>query len=201
VRGPQTGRLVLGILLVLLGAGWFADAVGLVEVRWTMILPAALLVIGVALLATAARGGSGGLIGAGVVITVLVLVTSFVSIPLGGRLSGVGDVVHRPTGVEDFESGYGLAVGSLEIDLRETALPPGPVTLEAGVAVGQLLVRLPEGATVEVSARAGMGEVVVDGRSNSGVGVTERRLVDGGEPEAVLVLELSAGMGRVEVRR
>lgn len=198
---PNTGRLVLGIVLILLGAGWFVDTVGIVEVRWAMVLPAVLVVIGLALLATAHRGTSGGLVAAGIFISFVVVVTSVVTIPFTGQISGVGDVTNRLSSVDEFDDGYGLGMGQLEIDLRALPAPGEPVTLQAGVAVGQLVVRVPDGVTVEVHGRAGMGEVNVEGRTYSGLGIDQREVIEGDQPEPVLVLELSVGMGQVEVRR
>jgi hypothetical protein len=201
VHRPYTGRIVLGLLLVLVGLGWLLDSLGAVDVRWAMILPAVLVIIGVALLSTAHRGGSGGLIAAGIVVSILVLVTSLLSVPFTGRLSGIGDVDERPVAVEDVEPGFGLGIGSMTIDLREVPLPDEPTTVEAGVGIGELVVRVPDGATVEVHARAGAGEVVVDREARSGVGVDLRDRIEGSDPEVVLRLEVSVGLGKVEVRR
>jgi hypothetical protein len=196
--GPRTGRVVLGLVLVGLGAAWLLHTFGVV-VPWEAILPAVLVVIGVALLATAHRGASGGLVAAGVIVSVLVIVSSLLTFPFTGRLAGVGDVDHRPTTVEAVADGFALGVGSLAVDLRALPIADEPVTVEAGVGIGELVIRVPPDAAVDVHARTGMGEVVVAGRSRGGVGVELRERLEGEGP--VLSVEASTGIGKVEVRR
>jgi hypothetical protein len=198
---PYTGRVVLGVLLVLIGLGWLLDTLGAVDIRWAMILPAALVVIGVALLATAHRGGSGGLVAAGIVVSVLLLLSSVLSFPLTGRLAGIGDVDQRPADAAEVEDGFGLGIGSLTVDLRDVALRDAPTTIEAGVGIGELVVYVPDSTTIAVHARAGAGEVVVEGEARSGVGVDLRQRIDGPDDEPTLTLEASVGIGKVEVRR
>ncbi|MGZ8626356.1 MAG: LiaF transmembrane domain-containing protein, partial [Actinomycetota bacterium] len=50
---PRTGRLVAGVVLVLIGVGWLLEVLDVVEFPWEVLLPAALIAVGVALLLTA----------------------------------------------------------------------------------------------------------------------------------------------------
>jgi hypothetical protein len=194
------GKVVVGVLLVLVGLAWLIDSVGLVRVPWQTVLPAALLVVGIALLVTVRRPTAGGLVGLGIVLSVLVLITSGLTFPLSGSVTGAGDVQQRPTSVEAAEEGFALAVGSLTVDLRDLPLREGEITVEAGVGIGELIVLVPADVTVEVRARSGMGEVRVDDRSQGGVGTEVRERLEGDGP-ATILLDVSVGMGKVEVRR
>ena len=94
-------------------------------------------------------------------------------------------------------SEYRLGVGEITLDLTglEGAIPPGERT-RVRLGIGQVLVVVPEDLTVEVVASAGLGSVVLFGDEEGGLDVT-RELTPGG---AVLELELSVGLGEVEVR-
>jgi hypothetical protein len=197
---PPVGRLVLGALLILLGIGWLVESLDLVSVPWQAFAPAALVVIGITLLATAWSGPSGGLVAVGVVLSVVVLVSSLFSVPLGGRLHAVGEHRHRPTSAGVAEDGYALAVGELTVDLRDLSLDVRRISVEAGVGIGQLVVLVPADATIEVRARAGIGNVVVGDRSSGGLGVELREVLGGDADATSLSLEVSVGIGKVEVR-
>jgi hypothetical protein len=186
------GRLVVGLLLVAGGVLWLLDAIGLFDMQWRYVFPVALVVVGLALLITAARGAHGGLIALGIVLSVLVVVGGV--FPGVSPVAGVGDREVRPVTASEAEN-IGLAVGSLTIDLRDLE---EDATVRAGVGMGELLVRVPTGMGLEIRASAGMGEVVVFGRSESGVGISTTETVEG---RPAVVLDLSVGMGKVEVRR
>lgn len=194
--GTPTGRLVLGGLLVLVGILWLVEATGAVELRWPVVLPAALTAVGLSLVATARRGAHGGLVAAGIVLTLLVVGSSFTaaSVPL----AGIGDRVERPTTLPEPGTAYELAMGTLTIDLRDVAVPPAGGAVTASVGMGELVVRLPEGVGAEVRASAGAGEVVVMGASQDGIGVSVAEQVEG---RRTVVLDLAVGMGKVVVRR
>jgi hypothetical protein len=171
---------------------WLLDAIGLFDMQWRYVFPVALVVVGLALLITAARGAHGGLIALGIVLSVLVVVGGV--FPGVSPVAGVGDREVRPVTASEAEN-IGLAVGSLTIDLRDLE---EDATVRAGVGMGELLVRVPTGMGLEIRASAGMGEVVVFGRSESGVGISTTETVEG---RPAVVLDLSVGMGKVEVRR
>jgi len=194
--GQPVGRVVLGVVLLAVGLVWLLDAVGAVDLRWRVVLPAALTVVGVSLLATARRGAHGGLVAAGIVLGVLVLSTSLVPVTTG--LAGIGERDVQPTTAAEAEAGYELGVGSITVDLSEVDDLGDGLTIPISVGIGEVIVELPDGVGAEVEANVGIGEVVILGRSQGGLGVSVDDEIDG---EPIVRLELDAGIGKVEVRR
>lgn len=194
--GLSLGRMVLGAILILLGVLWLLDAAGVTELRWRVVLPAALTVVGVALVASARRGAHGGLVTVGIILSVLLMLSA--ATPLAGPADGMGERVERPTDVVAVEREQSLGIGSLTVDLRAVEDLPDGATVTASVGIGELVVRLPEGVGARVEANTGIGDVTVLGRSRSGFGVSVSDEISG-EPE--IVLDLSVGIGKVEVRQ
>lgn len=204
---PRLGHLVLGAILVLIGVGWLLEALDVADVPWRFLLPAALIIVGVALVLGARTGSHGGLVATGVVLTVLVFLAGaidvLVDIPLTG---GVGDRDYRPTTVVDDE--YRLGVGKLTLDLRE-ADDLAAASIQASVVIGELVVIVPPGVTFRVTAHSGIGEVVILGEQTGGFDQSLECLAAGGsltcgdgvEGPPMLNLDLEVGMGKVEVRR
>ena len=190
------GRMVAGVALILVGVLWLVDAAGIVDLRWQLVLAAGLTGVGVATLVTARRGAPhGGLIAAGIVLGVLVLSTAT---PMAGMVDGVGERDERPDDVVTAEAGYELGMGSLRVDLTEVdGFSDGDV-VPVSVGIGEVVVVLPEGVGARVDASTGIGEVVVLGRSQGGLGVSVEEEIAG---DPVIELDVSAGIGRVEVAR
>jgi hypothetical protein len=200
-RPVPIGRLLVGVVLVALGAVWLLDAVGAVDVDWDVLLPVALIVVGVALVIAAWQGrGRGGLIGLGVVLTVVLAIATVVQVPLSG---GIGDRVERPTTIAEIADRYELSIGELTVDLRGLTLAaeiPGEVRVEAAVGIGHLVVLVGQGfPCVSTRAEAGVGEIVVFGERRSGV-APEHRTDAVCLAAPLLSLDLSVGLGQVEVR-
>jgi hypothetical protein len=189
------GRLVAGAGLILVGVLWLIDAAGVVDLRWQVVLPALLTLVGVALLVTARRGAHGGLIAAGIVLGVLVVSSA---LPMAGAMDGVGDRAEQPEDAAAAEAGYDLGMGSLRVDLTDVADFEDDVTIPVSVGIGEVVVVLPDDVGATVEASVGIGEVSVLGRSRGGVGVSVEEEVEG---TPTVVLEVSAGIGRVEVTR
>ena len=189
------GRLVAGAGLILVGVLWLIDAAGVVDLRWQVVLPALLTLVGVSLLATARRGAHGGLIAAGIILGLLVLSSAT---PMAGVMDGVGERAERPGDTVAAEAGYDLGMGSLRVDLTEIADLEDGATIPVSVGIGEAVVVLPEGVGAEVEGSVGIGEVTVLGRSRGGLGVSVEEEIDG---TPTIVLEVSAGIGRVEVTR
>jgi Cell wall-active antibiotics response 4TMS YvqF len=198
-RGPATATVLVGALLVLVGIGWLLDAAG-VDVPWRAVLPAALIAVGLACAAGAFRGRQHTLMVVGValivVLSVAVAADWDLDVPLAG---GIGDRTERPATPADL-TGYELGVGNLTLDLRQLQVPPGTTTVEARVGVGELVVELPDGVSVEVMASAGLGEVQVLGQQEGGFGSRVEAVGLGGGDRR-LQLDARVGLGQVRVER
>ena len=223
-RHPGRGRLVLGIILALVafdvlfnrwswsGRHW---GEGLIWVVLAMIALAAIAL-------GAGRGqslgqslgrrlalASGGIVAMAVLVFVLVVgalasTAAISGVPLGG---GIGDRHWQPTSPADLHSAYRLGAGNLVVDLRQVNLPVGDTTVDASVGVGHLTVEVPPGTSVSVDAHSGVGQVVVFGNADGGVGaVRTTQLANPSLPGANsgfgaphLILKAQAGVGDVEV--
>jgi hypothetical protein len=186
-------------LLVLIGIGWLLDAAG-VEVPWRAVLPAALIAVGLACVAGAFRGRQHALMVVGVVLAVVLSLAAAadwdLEIPLGG---GVGDRTERPTTPADL-TGYELGVGNLVVDLRQLQVPPGTTRVQARVGVGELAVEVPQGVSVAVVARSGLGQVQALGQEEGGLASRIDTVSEAGGDRR-LELDLRVGLGQVRVER
>jgi hypothetical protein len=206
--GPRLGHVVLGAILVLIGVGWLLEALDVAEVPWRFLLPAALIIVGVALVLGARTGSHGGLVAVGVVLTVLVAaagaIEALVDIPFAG---GIGDKNHRPTAAVADE--YRWGVGKLTVDLRDADALAGE-EIGASVVLGELIVLVPPDVPLVITAHTGVGDVIVFGEESGGfdadlqcVGTAGEVVCgDGAVPaEPYLRLDLEVAVGKVEVTR
>jgi hypothetical protein len=198
-HGPAAATVLVGALLVLIGIGWLLDAAG-VEVPWRAVLPAALIAVGLACVAGAFRGRQHALMVVGVVLAVVLSLAAAadwdLEIPLGG---GVGDRTERPTTPADL-TGYELGVGNLVVDLRQLQVPPGTTRVQARVGVGELAVEVPQGVSVAVVARSGLGQVQALGQEEGGLASRIDAVSEAGGDRR-LELDLRVGLGQVRVER
>ena len=195
-HGPASATVLVGALLVLVGIGWLLDASG-VEVPWRAVLPAALIAVGLACVAGAFRGRQHALMVVGVALTVVLSLAAAadwdLDVPWGG---GVGDRTERPTTPADL-TGYELGVGNLVVDLRQLQVPPGTTAVEARVGIGELVVEVTQGVSVQVVASSGLGQVQVFGDEDGGIA---SRIDASSEQGGDRRLELDARVGLGEVR-
>jgi len=198
-HGPAAATVLVGALLVLIGIGWLLDAAG-VEVPWRAVLPAALIAVGLACVAGAFRGRQHALMVVGVTLAVVLSLAAAadwdLEIPLGG---GVGDRTERPTTPADL-TGYELGVGNLVVDLRQLQVPPGTTRVQARVGVGELAVEVPQGVSVAVVARSGLGQVQALGQEEGGLASRIDTVSEAGGDRR-LELDLRVGLGQVRVER
>lgn len=196
----RTGRLLGGVLLVLLGVAWLLESLDVVQVPWDVFLPGGLIAVGVILVVNARTGAShGGLIAVGIVLTVLLFLGTVIAFPFGG---GIGERTERPTTLDQTAERFELGIGQLTVDL--TALPAptagdGPTLVGARLGIGELVVIVPEGVAVRVEAKAGLGNVRVFDLEEGGLDVDLVSEPQGEEP--ALDLRLSVGIGEVSVER
>lgn len=194
-HAPSAGRVLLGLVLVLLGVGWLLETLE-IDVPWDLVLPLVLIGIGAMLVSSRSNAGQAGLIVAGVIVTILLLIGTAIDVPLGG---GVGDRTVRPTGAQ-LESEYERGVGTLTLDLTTLDLDgiDAPVDLRAHVGIGRLIVIVPDDLAVQVQAHAGLGSVRVFGREAGGLGADLSASAAG---ETGVRLDASVGIGEVRVDR
>ena len=198
-RGPATATVLLGALLVLVGIGWLLDSTG-IEVPWRALLPAALIAVGLACVAGAFRGRQHALMVVGVALVVVLSVAVAadwdLDVPWTG---GVGDRTERPTTPAELRE-YELGVGNLVVDLTRLQVPAGTTTVETRLGVGELVVELPDGVSVEVVASSGLGEVQVLGQQEGGFASRIDTAAELGGDRRLRV-DARVGLGQVRVDR
>ena len=194
-HAPAAATVLVGTLLVLVGIAWLLDAAGVV-VPWRAILPASLIAVGLACVAGAFRGRQHALMVVGVALTVVLSLGVAADWDLDLPLAGFGDRSERPMSPAQLRE-YELGVGNFELDLRQLQLPLGTTTVKARVGIGQLAVQVPQGVSVQVVARSGLGNVQVFGEEDGGIG---SRIDASSEQGGDRHLELDARVGLGEVR-
>lgn len=169
-------------------------------------LGAALLVVGLGLIAAAFTGGRtarGGLIALGIVLSLALVLVS--SLPWNGVRGGVGDRTFRPVTEAQVRDVYRGGVGDLTLDLSRVPVSnlDGPITTRVEHGVGDLEIVVPRDADVRLRVGSGLGSVDVlgQGSSNSGFfpGNGIGSWVDDDQPEFDIVIH--NGVGDVEVSR
>jgi len=122
-------------------------------------------------------------------------------VPMHG---GIGDTQWRPTSLGQVAPRYRLAIGNMVVDLGDVRFDSGTTRITATVGIGHLLVEVPPGPTVSVSAHSGMGDVQVFGQNIGGLS-TRRTMVAPGAAQGAsvpnIVLDAETGVGQVQVTR
>ncbi|NOY56180.1 MAG: cell wall-active antibiotics response protein [Actinobacteria bacterium] len=196
----RAGRLILGLIILLIGLGWFFQAAGLIDhLAWDWILPAILIVVGLALIADAKGRRHGGLIALGVILTLILVAGGGRAVNVDTTTSAVGDRHERITSMTDLKD-TSMFAGSLTLDLRDLDLPSGTTKIDISVFAGEIEIRVPSDATVEVNANTLFGEINAFGEQRSGVGVGLDK-TSSGDSDRTLVLNVSAFAGQIGVSR
>jgi phage shock protein PspC (stress-responsive transcriptional regulator) len=156
----------------------------------------AVIVLGVAMVALAFRGGARWLILPALALALPAGVVSASGADLHG---GVGERSHRPHTLQDVRDGYELGVGHLEVDLRDVAFPPGDHPLELRIGMGDVDLIVPKDVCVATNAEIGAGYVGALDRDAAGLDVdwSDTPTPPPGVPR--LVVEADVGMGALFV--
>ncbi len=197
--GPPTGRYATAVVAIVLGAAGLAWAAG-ASLSPVPVLVACLAVVSAGLLVGAVTGRARGLVLLAIPLLVVLGLVRAVDVPLGG---GVGERRYAPTDLAGLRDEYRLLAGDLEVDLRgidAEALDGQRRTVEVGVALGEVLVRLPDGVAVTVDAEVDLGELDVRGVRDDGVDVRRTLVLDGPEGAGALTVVVDAGAAEVTIR-
>lgn len=205
--GPRSPvpRLTVAALLIVVGvmaaiarfSDWDIGARG--------VLGAALVVVGLGLVAAAfstGRTARGGLIALGVVLSLALVAVSTVGERAGG---GVGDRTYTPATLSELREVYRGGVGDMTVDLSrlDTGIDGEGLEVRIEHGVGDLDVIVPRSADVQLEGDHGLGDVDVFDRGSETDGFFpgegSRSWTDDGRAE--FVLTINSGVGDVEVSR
>jgi phage shock protein PspC (stress-responsive transcriptional regulator) len=188
------GSVTFGAALVAIGILAALDVGGVVDATLRHYLALALVMLGGGLLLGTFYGKTRAPIVVGMLIIPALVVASFVRLPLA---DGIGERRYVPATAEEVAAEYDLGIGSLSVDLRRVDPGEEPLFVNVEVGIGEAIVVLPAGVGADVSARAGLGEVIVFGSTDDGWEPEQSVRRDG---EGLIVLDVEAGLGSVKVR-
>jgi phage shock protein PspC (stress-responsive transcriptional regulator) len=193
-----TGRAVIGATLLVIAA---ASVLGSTSaLSWDTASGLGLIGLGAVLAIAAFAGGARWLIVPALLLAGAVGFLRAADVHLRG---GWGDRDVAVASTADLQDRYDLSAGRLRIDLRDLRLNAGEQrSVRARVGMGDLVIRVPQGVTVDADARSGAGQVELFGRQSDGLDVTRSTERDDGSGAAgTLHLDADVGLGRVVVVR
>ena len=198
-RRRPYGAVVTGAVLVVVGGLWLFDAIDVIDVRAAFVLPAVLAVIGLALIIGAFDGPHGGLVVAGVFVTIAAL--ALAAAPPDAFHGGIGERNILVTDQDDLASRYDVGVGELRLDLKGLVMTES-AEIDVTVGAGELRILLPPDVPVDIDASAGAGQVDLFGETADGLSVNRTYTSDGFESATVrLTLDLDVAAGNITVER
>ncbi|HZR94336.1 MAG TPA: PspC domain-containing protein [Gaiellaceae bacterium] len=191
--------LAAGGVLCAVGVIALLDLAGAWHADWRYVLGGMVAALGgVVALGAFTDRAVGGVLGIGLLMIAALAVTLAVRVPL---FAGFGDRTSHPTTIASLDTSYELGMGNLTLNLADLPLPTGETHVKATLGIGDLTVRVPADAAVDVDARASGGQVVLFGRIDDGTSVHEHAREGAGTPARTLVLDARVGFGRVTVTR
>jgi phage shock protein PspC (stress-responsive transcriptional regulator) len=191
------GWYVFGAMLIGIGVLAMATVVTGSSVDLVRYFGLALTIIGVGLLIGTWYGHARLMILLGLLLLPFAIAASLIHVPFEG---GFGSLEVRPASVDDLDAEYRLAGGQIYLDLTRIEDDGEPIQVDASVAMGDLLVVLPEDAGAEMNTAVGAGTLLVLGDADEGTNLERRDVIEGDGPQFVLDLGTGLGIVRVETR-
>ncbi len=195
----RLGRLIFGIVLVVIGTMGLADMAG-VSVPAGAYVAAALGVVGLGLLLGAWYGRARGFIVLGLLLSLL--------LPIIGSADKVertraGSVRWNPSTIDQVASEYTHQFGEARLDLSEVDFSNRDVEIIADISFGDMRIILPPNVDTTMVSNVSFSDVVVFDRENNGVGVDNQQtdLGEDGEGGGKLLITLNVKFGHAEVTR
>jgi hypothetical protein len=184
--------LSIGAALVIAGSlsGWL-------EASASVVLAAALVVVGGGLVLASVVGRAPWLFVVGIVLTCSLLTAAAVE-PLVD--DGIGEKVIAPATLVELESRYEHGIGDFTVDLRDVALDGKTRRVEVELGIGSMTVLVPRTRSLFVDAHVDAGKLLLpDGRTANGWDERLRYARRAGGKGA-LVIDVEMGFGDVQVR-
>jgi phage shock protein PspC (stress-responsive transcriptional regulator) len=208
--GPRSPvpRITVAFLLIVIGVLVMLDRFTGLHPGARGFIGAALLVVGLGLIAAAfaqGRTARGGLITLGILLSIALGIASVPGRDWHVNVNGgVGSHSYRPLTAAEVHSTYDAGIGRTEVDLSAIDLNGASTPIRTSVdgGVGKLVVLVPQSADVQVTVHNGIGHVDVFGAgSNDGYyrGTGSASWTGDDHPE--FVINIDAGVGDVEVSR
>ncbi len=195
------GRLVLSLAVLAVGVLALVDVTG-AHVAASAYFAVPLTVVAAGLIVGAWYGRARGLIGVGVVLSVLL------AISLGAEHNGWNSsrqtVTWQPTGIEQLQSTYRIGAGNAVLNLAGVDFTGQSRSVDVQVSMGNLTVVLPSTVDVQIQSSVSMGNATVLGQRWSGIGQGEHAVTDNGTDGpggGSLTIRATVDMGNLEVRR
>jgi len=192
----KRAALGIGILalcgLIAIGSAWAAAAGG------ETVVAIAVIGAGVAILVGAFVRPVRFLILPAITLAISAGAVSAAGIDLDG---GVGERDYRPASAADMRDTYQLGMGELVLDLRQTDLPPGDVSLGIDLGVGEARLIVPDDVCVATDAQVGIGAVRTFDRHNGGVDVDVEDLPEASPDITRLLVKADLGVGSLRIGR
>ena len=189
------GLYTYGAVLLTIGLLALVSQVADVSVSPGQFFGAALAVLGIGLVVGAWWGRARILILVAFLLAPVAITASFITAPLAG---GIGDHRYTPVTAAEVQGEYRSLGGRLILDLTDLKTGPRTIHISVSVAVGQLVVILPENATVELRSRVGAGDSVILGSQDVGTSLDSSYVRHHFNPISY-VLDLEMGIGQVFV--
>jgi phage shock protein PspC (stress-responsive transcriptional regulator) len=207
-RSPVPGMTVAALLIVV-GALALIDRFSGWNVGPRGFLGAALLVVGLGLIAAAFTGGRrarGGLIALGIVLSLALAAAS--TMPwnnVDGFRGGVGDRTFMPATAAQVRDVYRGSAGDMTLDLTRVPVSDlgGPITTGVEHAVGNVHVVVPQDADVRLTVMSGVGSIDAFGQGSADGGLFPGTGAGSwvNDDKAEFVIAVHNGVGNVEVSR
>ncbi|MEZ5341870.1 MAG: PspC domain-containing protein [Acidimicrobiales bacterium] len=198
--GPPITTVTLALAAVVAGLLiWLDRGTGL-RITGSAVCGAVLGLCGLGLVVSSFVGRAWGLLPVGILASI-----GMITAPALGaafETKTIGDVRHEVTAQTDLLDTYELGVGQLTLDLTGLTLE-SDASVAIDVGTGSLQVLLPDDMSVDVTATASFGNLVIFGVERDGVGAdysTEYRPPNAPADVPVLEIEAHTQFGEVMIR-
>lgn len=118
-----------------------------------------------------------------------------------GHRHGIGDRHHaRERWVLDGDLDLSHGIGDFVLDLTTAEIAEGVHRIRVGMAIGEMVIRVPDNVDVTVDASVNVGELEVFGEERSGIGgLSIQKRVQAPEAPVKLVIDARLRMGELSV--